>query len=371
MLSLIAWRKSAQPGGSHVPNAPISVILAAHNEENIIEQKLRNLSDTAPGVEIFIGLDGCTDRTADIVGDFAVKNPNIVVRVFDRQRGKVAVIKDLVESSSADILVFTDANTMFRQESLNKLVEHFDDPEIGAVCGRLILVGNATTEGIYWRWENRLKFLESLLDSCLGVNGAIYAIRRELFWRDIPVNTIVDDFVIGMKVREQGGRVIYEHAAVGEETLPSASDEWKRRIRIGAGDYQALGLCRKCLLPGYGKFAWMFWSHKALRWFTPHLIVIVVAASIFRAISTLRRFVEGMPVSTEGMISLIIIACSLLGLLCAAVGRFVKNRTEPRSAALRFLCLCDHFVAMQTALFIGFLRFCRGNLEGIWDRTPR
>ena len=108
-------------------------------------------------------------------------------------------------------------------------------------------------------------------------------IRTGLFWAEIPDNTIIDDFVIGMKVREQGYRMVYAPTAVAREELPETlDDEWRRRIRIGAGDYQALVLCRKCLLPRYGKFAWMFWSHKVARWFTPHLLLLLTISSASR-----------------------------------------------------------------------------------------
>src|SRR6185503_6079299 len=113
--------------------------------------------------------------------------------------------------------------------------------------------GGKTDESVYWKFETWLKTRESELDSCLGANGAIYAIRARLFWASIPPNTIIDDFVIGMKVREQGYRMLYEPRAIAlEELPPEVAHEWKRRVRIGAGDYQAIRLCRACLSPSFG-----------------------------------------------------------------------------------------------------------------------
>ena len=211
---------------------------------------------------------------------------------------------------------------------------------------------SGTDEPVYWNFETRLKMAESSLDSCLGANGAIYAVRSELFSMDIPGNTIIDDFVIGMKVREQGYRMVYEPGAVATEDLPeTVQDEWRRRIRIGAGAYQALSLCRACLSPRYGVFAWMFWSHKVMRWFTPHL-----------------------------MVGLLVIGCWLLGAPAARLaghgywvlgllGVFVVGLASRRFR--KGLKLLSYFITMQVALLMGFVRYCRGNLSGAWARTER
>jgi len=399
------------------------------------------------GIQVFVGIDGSTDRTAEIAREFAASHRNVHVLEFKERRGKVAVLKDLVEESktvscglwsvdckqgivdgehlagdkgqstansqqsTSSILVFTDANTMFRPDALERLLVHFSDPHTGGVCGRLIFVeemddrgqrteargqrpddrgqrpegrgqtpedrGQTTdnrqqttdhsrqtarspSEGFYWRWETQLKVMESRLDSCLGANGAIYALRSELFWREIPENTVVDDLVIGMKVREQGGRFIYEPEALAEEEYPAEKAEWRRRVRIGAGDYQALVLCGKCLLPKYREFAWMFWSHKVLRWFTPHMAVLSVVCGLWAVVRNGVFVWHGLPLA---------IVTGIAGLLVSA---FV-GRVLPQSSGLAtgFFRMCAHFVVMQSALFAGFLLFCKGNLRGSWERTPR
>jgi cellulose synthase/poly-beta-1,6-N-acetylglucosamine synthase-like glycosyltransferase len=240
------------------------------------------------------------------------------------------------------------------------LCRHFTDPSVGGVCGKLSFVtppGVKTEEDAYWRFENWLKSRESAVDSCLGANGAIYAIRRELFWRNIPSNTIIDDFVIGMKVREQNFRVIYEPAAEASEELPpSVSDEWRRRVRIGTGNFQALQLCRACLYPSFGSFAWMFWSHKVLRWFTPHLMA---AGCALAAVSFLRS--GSIPAAT-------VIAANAAIALAAWLGRMAEDSRHP---VLRFSRGIAYFMTMQFAIFAGFCRYFQGNLEGRWERTSR
>ena len=203
----------------------------------------------------------------------------------------------------------------------------------------------STDEPVYWNLETNLKSSESSWDSCLGANGAIYAMRPELFWAEIPDNTIIDDFVLGMKVREQGFRMVFEPTAVATEDLPTTvPDEWRRRVRIGAGAFQALTLCPACLSPRYGRFALFFWSHKVLRWFTPHLAVVVG----------------------------VLLSCQQLNnpttlYLLVGILLFVLF-TPPGRKALKLLA---YFVTMQAALFVGSLKFCRGGLKGTWERTER
>ncbi|MFC1499064.1 glycosyltransferase [Verrucomicrobiota bacterium] len=395
----------------------VAILLSAYNEESVIKQRLENLLSSSASIgvhpafarklrrtgrrlNILIGTDGCTDRTAEIARAFAENHDNIHIHEFKERRGKVAVLKELVKEcnrrwTSSDplnpmdprgpmnadatkqILVFTDANTMFRPDALEKLLRHFDDPKIGGVCGRLIFKENQSVTGcrlqvtgeenIYWKWEARLKERESALDSCLGANGAIYAIRRELFWKEIPDNTIVDDFVIGMKVREQGFRVIYEPEAIAEEGLPETADEWARRVRIGAGDYQALSLCGKCLSVKYGRFAWIFFSHKVLRWLTPHMLMFLVLGSWFLVFQEFFKFSREIAMSSLALgLGTFTAAFTVIFILCAMLGELSKN-----NKAYRFFHLCYYFLTMQVALFVGFLRYCRGNLKGHWTRTPR
>lgn len=349
----------------------ISVLVAAYNEEKHIGARVKNLIELdypENKITVRVGVDGSSDRTADIARQWATKCTRIRVYEVAERRGKMAMLKDLVAQSDENILVFTDANTVFKPNALYRLVSHFLNSDIGGVCGRLVLCGEGE-HNRYWRMESRLKIMESALDSCLGANGAIYAVRRALFWDGVPDNTIVDDFVIGMKVREQGFRIIYEPRAVGQEDLPPATHEWVRRARIGAGDYQALSFCKACLLPKYGKFAWMFWSHKVLRWFTPHILLMLFVSSFCSlGINLLQK-----PVQPYILKSLSYLTPALLSamLLCVLVGRFLRNVQSTDKTLLSPLLLCDQFLTMQAGLFVGFLRFCRGNLKGQWTRTPR
>jgi cellulose synthase/poly-beta-1,6-N-acetylglucosamine synthase-like glycosyltransferase len=366
--ALLAWRSrrtatpSPSPSDSDLP--AVAIILSAYNEEAHIAARVRNLLEMDyPGRwTALIGVDGSKDRTAAEALAAAAGYPRIEILDFAENRGKVAVLKDLAERIRRDVplLVFTDANTEFEPQALRRLVAPFADKSVGGVCGKLVFVepaGGKTDENVYWKLENWLKARESDIDSCLGANGAIYAVRSPLFWSAIPSNTIIDDFVIGMKVREQGARMVYEPRAVAVEELPTdIADEWKRRVRIGAGNYQAIRLCAPCLGPSYAAFAWAFWSHKVLRWFTPHLMLAGFALAFAGATSNS---------PAVGFVTLAFYAgaavSALLGVLLGRRGGLIGT----------LLGGIHYLLAMQAALFAGFLRFCRGNLEGRWQRTAR
>jgi len=483
ILRLVAGR-SPSPPTSHTPSLPlppVTILLAAYNEEAHIAARLENLLalDYPPDrIVVHLGLDGCSDGTASIAGAFAESHPNIHAHDYSERRGKVAVIKKLVEnrstSSSEEILMFSDANTHFHPDALKKMVSHFSDPSVGGVCGRLIFTNSrekvqesqkgsgrfkqketkvtkerlnrssqrtqracsdgippvsrrtsrqnrlfsctscremsilralcdflfksfpSSPEGAYWGWETKLKLTESRLDSCIGANGAIYAMRADLFWCEIPNNTLIDDFVLGVKVREQGFRMVYEPDAIAEEELPDVAHEWNRRVRIGAGAYQALSLCRRSLIPMAegGKlkaeekpilpisafsfqlsaflFPWMFWSHKVLRWFTPHMLLALFVLSIVGLISTAWRFHPYSNTPTlQHSIALSLQSLPLFFFLAGGVARLLRNTVLIRLPLLKPLRLLDHFLTMQAALFAGFVGYCRGGLKGAWTRTPR
>lgn len=358
-----------------IPRLSVDVLLSAHNEEQHIGPRLRNLLQSEAAKQIStvrVGLDGCTDATAERVRACAEQWPHLRMTESPERRGKSAMLKQLAAQSRADILVLTDANTLFAPDTISRLVMHFSDPGTGGVCGRLVFTKtgkpevtngqNGSAEGLYWGWETDLKVRESAVDSCLGANGAVYAIRRELFWGELPDNTVVDDFVLGMKVREQGFRMVYDPEAGAYEEFPEPGDEWRRRVRIGAGDFQALHLCRRCLLPRYGAFAWMFFSHKVLRWFTPHLALLAVVCSLARWWT---RPAAALPGSAWPAVA--VLAGAGIGLAGAACG----GRCATRGRAGRLFGACRHFVAMQAALFVGSCRCLAGDLKGHWTRTPR
>ena len=342
-----------------VPTAPrdpqewptVTILVSVYNERKHIAARLANflaLDYPSERVQFLVGSDGSTDETEDILSSCV--DPRLRFERMPARGGKPRVLNRLVSLAGNELLVFTDANTMFAADALKKLARHFQNPAIGGVCGRLQLEGKSETdEGLYWRLETFLKTRESRLDSCLGANGGIYAIRRTM-WPGLPNNAFADDFVIGMRVRENGSRVIYDPDAVAVEDMPEkVSAEFARRVRIGAGGYQSLVLCWRSLLPWRGMYTWAFWSHKVLRWLGPFFMVGALVANVL------------MP---SGAWRSAILAVQLLFYALAAIGATSLGRST-------VFTVPQYFLAMNYALLMGFFRFLTGRQRAAWQRTTR
>lgn len=338
----------------HYPN--VQVIIAAHDEEKHIEGRIQNLlaQDYPPDkIEVLIGSDGSHDRTVAIAK--STDDGRVKVYDFESRRGKASVINDLVSLADAPILVMTDANTVFRRDAIRKLVSQFEHDRVGVVCGELTLVRQGTSQNEdvrYWRLEQLLKFYESRIGGLLGANGGIYAIRRGLY-QPIPANTIIDDFVVAMRVAERGYKLVYNPEAVAyEETAPEIRDEFNRRVRIGMGNYQALMQFWRFLSPAYGARCFSFISHKVLRWFVPHAaITVFVSSYVLSGVSGYRY-----------AFYLQFIAYSI-----AILGYVLQQRyILPAAVSLQVFT-----AAMNVAIFVGFLKFIKGGVNGAWTRTSR
>jgi cellulose synthase/poly-beta-1,6-N-acetylglucosamine synthase-like glycosyltransferase len=263
----------------------VSIVLAAFDEERCIREKIENclaLDYPADRLEIVLGCDGCTDRTAAVARE-AGQGRVRVVELSPRQ-GKASVLARLVPGAAGDVVVLTDANVAFHPGALRGLARRFHDPSVGAVVGRLRLrPRDGAGEGLYWAYETFLRYLEGKLGCVLGANGGIYAIRRILF-APLPPDTIVDDFVIPLRIAVRGWKVPYEPTAVAyEDASGDAREEFGRRARIGAGCWQALARLPDLLDPRAGFVAFAFFSHKLLRWAAPFLLAAAAVANVFAA----------------------------------------------------------------------------------------
>jgi cellulose synthase/poly-beta-1,6-N-acetylglucosamine synthase-like glycosyltransferase len=334
----------------------VSVVFAAHNEEAVIAQKMLNcarLDYPAESLEILVGCDGCTDATAALARLTAP--PNACVYEFADRGGKPGVLNKLLPLTRGEIVVFCDANTEFEPDAIQTLVRHFRRPEIGCVCGELRLRspnGHATGEQIYWRYETLLKFLESRLNMLVGANGALFAIRRSLFVA-VPADGIVEDFLIALNVRAAGYRVVYDPEAIAwEETAPDAHQEFRRRVRIGAGNFHALRHTWRLLNPMAGAVALALWSHKVCRWLVPLALVAALISATILA-----------PDPVYGVAAVLGGVLVLLGLL----GRRLDLRARYWAPA----SIPYYFLSMNIALVLGFVTFARGTQSIVWTPTPR
>jgi poly-beta-1,6-N-acetyl-D-glucosamine synthase len=268
--------------------AQISILVAAHNEERVIAQKIENLlalDYPQNSLEILVGSDNSSDGTVALSEKYSAKG-NVRVYDYKNRRGKVGTMNALAREATGEILVLTDANCMFPRNAIHLLVSHFSDPQIGCVAGEKTIIKAADKdtnrgEGMYWKIEAFLRQKESDLGSCAGADGSIYAVRKELYPFPAENLLLMDDFIISLSVVEKGYRCIYERAAQAyEESSDSFSSEFKRKGRILAGAINALSLTSGLLNPFRSPISLQLWSHKILRWSGGVFLLIILISNI-------------------------------------------------------------------------------------------
>jgi len=349
---LLRRNRRGGPRGDALPS--LSLLIAAYNEESVIEQKLRNtaqLDYPAEKLEVLLGLDAPSDGTAQ--GAARVSVPGMRVLHFPERRGKLAVLNDLVAASRNDIVVSTDANTILEPGALRALARHFADPAVGLVSTEVDVTdpsGRLQNESLYWRYEVMLKFLENRLNCVVGNTGALYAVRREWFPR---VSSVVEDFEIAMRVRYAGHRVVYDPESLArEDAAPSLEDEFRRKVRIGAGCFQTLFACPQFLNPLAGLPAFAYFSHKVLRWLGPLFLLTAWVASL---LLVARPFYAAAFAAQTAFYAL-----ALLG------WQIQRSGKTPGALAIPL-----YFTSMNLALLLGLFRWLSGQQKPVWSSTPR
>jgi cellulose synthase/poly-beta-1,6-N-acetylglucosamine synthase-like glycosyltransferase len=335
-----------------------AVLIPAYNEEKVIGAKVENalaLDYPTDRLEILVGSDGSTDQTDQIVLGFRDRRLRLVE--LPGRSGKIGVYNRLVAETAADILVFTDANVMLDPRSLRFLLRHFADPKVGVVNGGKYIVipkGAETVRGeeIYGRYENRLRTLESEVGGMSGALGSLMAMRRELY-HPYKHGSTNDDTVPSIWAALAGLRNVHDpEAKAFEESGHSLSEEFARRIRIGAGNFQTLFRYPRMLNPLRGVPAYTYFSHKVLRWIFPLLMLGAVIWNLFLLDRPLYQLT---------------MAVQIAGYVLAVLG-FVLDRIGVGVPVLNALF---HFIALNVALLGGLIVYGRGIRSSAWERTAR
>jgi cellulose synthase/poly-beta-1,6-N-acetylglucosamine synthase-like glycosyltransferase len=356
-----AWiaRRAARipaPGGdapaAAAPAADVEVVLAAADEETVIGARVRNLLAQAGVSRIAVGCDGSRDATAERAREAAGSGPVRVVE-FGERRGKAAVLNDLIRESTAELLVLTDANTRFDPGAVAALAAACAGPGVGAACGRLVFErsagSRATPESDFWDRETRLKEAEGRLGVCLGANGAIYAVRRELA-TPLPLDTTsMDDFLIPVRVARAGGRIVFAGEAVArEDAARDVAAEASRRFRIGVGAGQVLRRERWLWnAAAHPTLTLAFLSRKAARWLAPLLGILAACVAL---VSPAAR--------GWGLAAL-----ALLVALCA--GMLLRPGLRGLGGRLYY------FAVLNAVLALGVAAGLLGYSRPVWTRTAR
>lgn len=274
-----------QPARDDTMTPSVSILLSVYNEEQVIRQKIENflaLDYPADCIELLVISDGCTDQTEEIVNAF--RSEQIRLLIQEARGGKTLALNRGAEEANGDILVFTDANSMFRPDSIRKLVSSFADPSVGLVSGRSVYVderGGETVGGIYRRYEEWIKESESKIFSIVGADGAIYAIRKDIYE---PLKSIfINDLLHPVQVVQKKLRAISAiDAVVVERCDDNDADELQRQIRIMAQSWLVcLNSMESLFLSHCYGYIWQLISHKILRWLTIPLLFILGMSSAF------------------------------------------------------------------------------------------
>ena len=336
----------------------IAILIAAHNEEKVIEKKILSVFNTnypSSKLKVFIGSDASTDRTDEILSNLTNTYSNIEFIKFKGRVGKISIINHLQSLCDESVLILSDANVIFKQNTIFELVKYFKDSNVGLVSANIIKE-SSNNDGIsyqekkYLNFENKIKASESYaFNFIMGAEGGCYAIRNNLFSK-VPSNFIVDDFFITMQVLERKNYALLNNLAICiEDVTTDISSEYRRKVRISSGNFQNLFFF-KHLLFDFSSICFAFWSHKVLRWLTPFFIFICLFSSVF--LIPYHKF-------------FIWISCiQLLLLLFPLFNYFFKFNNV-------FLKFIAHFYLMNFALFEGFIKFIKGIKSSIWEPINR
>lgn len=339
-----------------------TLIVAAYNEADYMLDKIKNTLELRYPVgklNVIFVTDGSTDGTPEIVKAF----PEIRLLHDNARRGKISAVHRAIEQVETELLVFTDANTFLNPDAMLLLCRHYKDSKIGAVAGekRVMIEEHADAtagEGIYWKYESKLKSWDSELYSVVGAAGELFSIRRSLY-EPVPSNSVLDDFMISMRIAEKGYKIVYEPDAYAQErSSANISEELKRKVRIAAGGIQSVIWLKRILNPFlYPVLTFQYISHRVLRWtITPFLMILAFVLNwciIF---------------SGEGNnVYVVLVICQVIFYLAAYAGKIM----EDRSLKVKALFIPYYFCMMNYAVIAGIIRYFFSEQSVVWEKALR
>ncbi|MBF0217286.1 MAG: glycosyltransferase family 2 protein [Candidatus Omnitrophica bacterium] len=333
----------------------VSMIIAAFNEKKCIGDKIRNcfgIDYPAEKFEVIIVSDSSTDGTDEIVTGFGDKRIKFI-RMNER-KGKTAAQNSAVRLAKGDILVFSDATTVYKNDAVRMLVGNFGDPKVGIAAGEEILVrkkgSNVYNEVSFsWKYERLLRRLESRFNTLIGVSGCIFAIRKELYEK--LDEGLIEDFALPILIAEKGYKARLEKRAVAyEEPVNDPKEEFDRKARIVRGGINVLVRLRRTLDPRKDpKLAFQLISHKVFRWMTPFFLVTLLAANAASR--------------GKGAVYDMALAAQIAMYLFAALGYLMRYS----SARIRIFNIAFHFCVLNAAAAAGIYKFLKGEREARWE----
>lgn len=357
VLAVLAALRGRPAVSATAPTERVAMIIAAFNEERVIAAKIENALSLDYPPELFrvvVAADGSSDRTAEIARSFA--DPRVVCLHEPARRGKGHALNRAVAATPCDVLVLSDANNFYSPDSIRRLVARLREPGVGGATGAKKIVASRERaasggDGLYWRYESKIKTAESALGGTVTADGEIFALRRESY-REIPATVINDDMYLTFRLVDEKLRVVYEPEAVAtEEASITIREDFNTKVRMIAGGMQSMRLELRTIFSSVG-FAVKFLSHKLLRWIMPLVLLTLLVSSALLA--------------TRPVYAALLVA-QLAFYALAALGWLLNSRdSRPTLAYVPF-----YFVVMNFAAAGGLWRYLRGRHSVLWSKAAR
>lgn len=352
----------------------VTMVIPAYNERAYLYDKLKNCLDQdypADRLHLLFVVEGSTDGSAEYLESRRADLPNLTILSGTKRLGKVGAMNRAMQDIATPITIFTDANTHLNTEAVSRLVSRFSASDVGAVTGekRIRIAGTEAAagsgEGLYWRYESFLKKLDAQLHTIVGAAGELFAIRTNLY-EPVETDTLLDDFVISLRIAGRGYRVAYAPDAYAlEYPSHSVAEEMKRKVRIAAGGFQAMNRLTYLLnIFRYGWLSFQYVSHRVLRWaVTPFCLPLLLLLNGIM----LTQPVGGVADAEQILFWQVLFGLQLAFYTAAVVGYVLENRqTRWKLTFVPF-----YFVFMNWCVLLGFWRYGNGNISGIWEKARR
>jgi len=362
-LKRLLGKKKQIREGEYEPE--VTLFVAAYNEKDYVDAKVKNsrsLEYPQEKVKHVWVTDGSNDGTPELLREYK----GVEVFHINQRGGKIGAMNRGMEFVKTPIVIFSDGNTMLGHESIRRIVNLFSDLKVGCVSGEKRIFGKekdaaaGAGEGLYWKYESKLKKWDAELYSVVGAAGELFAIRTELFQK-VEKDTLLDDFIISLRVAQKGYTIQYDPEAYAIETASAnVKEELKRKIRISAGGIQSVIRLSSLLnIFKYGTLSFQYISHRVLRWtLAPLSLLLMIPIGLILGIN------EG--IFKFGFYSTLF-WLQILFYLAALLGWYLENK----SIKVKLLFVPYYFFIMNLSVFLGFKRYLKGSQSVNWERAKR
>jgi len=344
----------------------VCLFVTAFNEKDFIKQKVENsfsLDYPKEKIQYLWITDGSNDGTPDLLKKYDL----LEVHHLPERRGKMHAMNRGVKFVKAPIIIFSDTNTILGKQSVREIVTRFSNKKTGCVAGEKRIVEKdadaaaGAGEGLYWKMESWIKKMDAELNSAVGAVGELFAIRTELF-EDVETDTLLDDFMISLRIVQKGYNIAYTSNAYAEETASlNVGEEFKRKIRIAAGGIQSIFRLKSLLNPfQYGLYSWQYFSHKVLRW-------TLAPVSLFLILPVNLLIVWQQNGWFEFQFYPVMLYIQLLCYLMAALGWYLENK----KLHFKLLFVPYYFLFINYTSIRGIFRYFKGKQSVVWEKAKR